>query len=51
MERSFIEVCAEVKNQQGILRCPDTGKYGKPKMSPGLNLPGKDMVLPVFREG
>lgn len=32
----FIEVCAQVKNQQGMLRCPRTGNYGKPNPLPGL---------------
>lgn len=47
----FIEVCAEVKNHQEMLRCPWTGKYEKPISFSGLKYVREEMVLAAFKEG
>ena len=48
MKRQSIEVCAELKNQKGMMRYPETGNCRKNK--PFLVLKGvsKEMVLLVL---
>lgn len=41
----FIEVCAEVKTQQGMLMWPGTGNYGKPKSFPGLKWVREEILV------